>query len=110
MSIAKWHLPVQPETQAALKGTADALRGEDLLVDLGRDEFLLLLPRTGHPGGGDIVGTNPRQDRSNPHGSHPLASLCTRRIAMILHCTMPSSARPRRSSAAGRAAARGGET
>ena len=47
MSIAKWHLPVHPETQAALKETADALRGEDLLVDLGRDEFLLLLPRTG---------------------------------------------------------------
>ena len=33
--------------RSVLKEVADALRGEDLLVDLGQDEFLLLLPRTG---------------------------------------------------------------
>jgi hypothetical protein len=47
MSLARWVLPVQPETRQSLREIADALRGEDLLVDLGRDEFLLLLPRTG---------------------------------------------------------------
>lgn len=47
MSVARWDLPIQPGHQAVLKEVADALRGEDLLVDLGRDGFLLLLPRTG---------------------------------------------------------------
>ncbi|HNX32538.1 MAG TPA: GAF domain-containing protein [Holophaga sp.] len=47
MSIAMWTLPAQPGTQKALREVADALRGEDLLVDLGREEFQLLLPRTG---------------------------------------------------------------
>ena len=47
MSIARWCLPVQPETRSHLRDIADALRGEDLLVDLGHDEFQLLLPRTG---------------------------------------------------------------
>jgi hypothetical protein len=47
MSIARWQLPIQPETRGILRDIADALRGEDLLVDLGHDEFQLLLPRTG---------------------------------------------------------------
>lgn len=47
MSVARWFLPLGPETRRALREVADALRGEDLLVDLGHDEFLLLLPRTG---------------------------------------------------------------
>lgn len=47
MAIAKWTLPVRVETQNRLREIADALRGEDLLVDMGRDEFMLLLPRTG---------------------------------------------------------------
>lgn len=47
MAIAKWTLPVRVETRNRLREIADALRGEDLLVDLGRDEFMLLLPRTG---------------------------------------------------------------
>lgn len=47
MSIARWNLPLRPETREHLREIADALRGEDLLVDLGHDEYQLLLPRTG---------------------------------------------------------------
>ena len=47
MSVARWTLAVHPGNRAVLREVADALRGEDLLVDLGQDEFLLLLPRTG---------------------------------------------------------------
>lgn len=47
MSIARWVLAVHAGNRSVLKEVADALRGEDLLVDLGQDEFLLLLPRTG---------------------------------------------------------------
>jgi GAF domain len=47
MSVARWILPIKPDTRKVLREIADALRGEDLLVDLGHDEFLLLLPRTG---------------------------------------------------------------
>ncbi len=47
MSIARWILSSQAETRGLLRDIADALRGEDLLVDLGHDTFQLLLPRTG---------------------------------------------------------------
>jgi hypothetical protein len=47
MSIARWVLPEHAETKGLLRDIAEALRGEDLLVDMGRDEFQLLLPRTG---------------------------------------------------------------
>jgi hypothetical protein len=47
LSIARWTLPLQPATREVLRNIADALRGEDLLVDLGHDDFELLLPRTG---------------------------------------------------------------
>jgi hypothetical protein len=47
MSVARWILPLNEESRGTLRDIADALRGEDLLVDLGQDEFQLLLPRTG---------------------------------------------------------------
>jgi hypothetical protein len=47
MSVVRWSLPTRPESQRVLREIADALRGEDLLVDLGHDDYLLLLPRTG---------------------------------------------------------------
>jgi hypothetical protein len=50
MSVVRWSLPVQPESRKVLRKLAEASRGEDLLVDLGRDEFLYLLPRTGVTG------------------------------------------------------------
>jgi len=50
MAVARWRMPLTRETGRALKEISDALRGEDLLVDLGQEEFLLLLPRTAQDG------------------------------------------------------------
>ncbi len=50
MAMALWRLPLDRKSTQALKEVNDALRGEDLLVDRGRDTFLLLLPHT--PKGG----------------------------------------------------------
>ena len=50
MAMVMWHLPKARERQKLLMAISDALRGEDSLVDLGRDHFLLLLPHT--PQGG----------------------------------------------------------
>jgi GGDEF domain-containing protein len=46
MAMATWRQALDRETLAALREVNDALRGEDLLVDRGRDTFLLLLPHT----------------------------------------------------------------
>ena len=46
MAVVRWRMPLNREAKCALQEIADALRGEDLLVDLGREDFLLLLPRT----------------------------------------------------------------
>ncbi len=43
-------LPTRPYLDIWLKEVAEALRGEDLLVDLGHQAFLLLLPRTPQEG------------------------------------------------------------
>lgn len=50
MAVVRWRMPLNRETGRTLKAIADALRGEDLLVDLGQEEFLLLLPRTAQDG------------------------------------------------------------
>lgn len=46
MAVATWTQPAEPGQKQTLKRIADALRGEDLLVDLGQDQLLLLLPGT----------------------------------------------------------------
>lgn len=46
MTVAQWKLPLNRDQRANLLEIAGALRGEDLLVDQGREHFLLLLPRT----------------------------------------------------------------
>lgn len=50
MAVVRWRMPLNKETKRSLQDISDALRGEDLLVDLGREEFLLLLPRTAQEG------------------------------------------------------------
>jgi len=50
MAVVRWQMPLNRESKRALQEISDALRGEDLLVDLGREEFLLLLPRTAQDG------------------------------------------------------------
>nr|WP_320133887.1 GAF domain-containing protein [uncultured Holophaga sp.] len=50
MSVVRWDLTLTRETRKKLREVAEALRGEDLLVDMGHDRFLLLLPRTPQAG------------------------------------------------------------
>lgn len=50
MAVVAWTLPARPGRDEALRLVGDALRGEDLLVDLGQDRFLLILPHTSRPG------------------------------------------------------------
>jgi len=50
MSVVRWDLPLNRDSAKRLKAIAEALRGEDLLVDMGHDRFLLLLPRTPQDG------------------------------------------------------------
>ncbi|MBK8726170.1 MAG: GAF domain-containing protein [Holophagaceae bacterium] len=46
MAMVLWRQRLDRASMTALKEVNDALRGEDLLVDRGRDCFLLLLPHT----------------------------------------------------------------
>jgi hypothetical protein len=50
VALAAWTQPDRPGRDADLGRMAAVLRGEDLLVDLGRDQFLLVLPRTARAG------------------------------------------------------------
>lgn len=50
MAVALWHWPESPRRRKVLSDISSSLRGEDLLVDLGRDRFLLLLPHTPQSG------------------------------------------------------------
>lgn len=54
MALALWRLPLDLRATQALREVNEALRGEDLLVDRGRESFLLLLPHTPR-GGADIL-------------------------------------------------------
>jgi hypothetical protein len=56
MAVAAWEQPLERRTSGILKGIADSLRGEDLLVDLGEGRMLLLLPRTDRSGAGILLG------------------------------------------------------
>jgi GGDEF domain-containing protein len=50
MAVVLWRVPLTPEFKKALRMISEALRGEDLLVDMGDETFLLLLPRTEREG------------------------------------------------------------
>lgn len=50
MSVTRWQVSLDPETKQNLREIAASLRGQDLLVDLGGEEVLLLLPHTGIEG------------------------------------------------------------
>jgi GGDEF domain-containing protein len=54
MAVVLWNYPVDPESARKLRAIAEHTRGEDLLVDLGRESFLLLMPRA-TPQGAEMV-------------------------------------------------------
>lgn len=50
LALALWSQPMQPGTRGKLAMAAAQLRGEDLLAELSRDQYLLLLPQTSEAG------------------------------------------------------------
>jgi len=50
IALVTWRLPQGTDRKKLLERIAALLRGVDLLVDLGRDHFLLVMPRTMQPG------------------------------------------------------------
>lgn len=55
MALVLWRVAPSRETRKGLREIADQARGEDLLVDMGKETFLLLLPRTSPPGAQVLV-------------------------------------------------------
>lgn len=56
MAVVLWHWPESPRRRKVLTDISSSLRGEDLLVDRGRDRFLLLLPHTPQSGAEILIG------------------------------------------------------
>lgn len=56
MAVIRWDQPLTRDSKRHLKDVADALRGEDLLVDFGGGKLLLLLPRTPKNGADILLG------------------------------------------------------
>jgi len=50
MALALWSQPMRAGTKGRLAGASQHLRGEDLLVELSADEYLLLMPHTSESG------------------------------------------------------------
>ncbi len=50
MALALWSQPMVPGTRGRLTAISAHLRGEDLLVELSADQYLLLLPHTSESG------------------------------------------------------------
>jgi GGDEF domain-containing protein len=66
MTLALWSQPMVAGTKGRLAAVAGRLRGEDLLVELSADQYLLLLPHTAESGAEvllarlhDLLGTHP---------------------------------------------------
>ena len=56
MAVVLWHQSLEGKHKRGLQDVAAALRGEDLLVDMGKGQFLLLLPRTPRAGTDILLG------------------------------------------------------
>jgi GGDEF domain-containing protein len=66
MVLALWSQPLVPGTKGRLTSAAGHLRGEDLLVELSTDQYLLLMPHTSDTGAEvlltrlrDLLGNHP---------------------------------------------------
>ena len=66
LALALWSQPMLPGTRGRLARAAALLRGEDLLAEVSRDQYLLLLPQTSEAGASALL------DRLREVlGSHP---------------------------------------
>ncbi|MDP1832460.1 MAG: GAF domain-containing protein [Geothrix sp.] len=66
MALALWSQPMVPGTKGRLAAAAGHLRGEDLLVDLSTDQYLLLMPHTTDAGAEALLAR-----LRDSLGSHP---------------------------------------
>lgn len=55
MTVVRWYQKPTPSAVKHIRHLASQLRGEDLLVDLGHGQWLLLLPRTAETGAGILL-------------------------------------------------------
>jgi GGDEF domain-containing protein len=66
MALALWSQPLKAGTKGRLTSASGYLRGEDLLVELSADQYLLLMPHTSESGAEVLV------ERLRKHlGDHP---------------------------------------
>lgn len=64
MAMVMWQLPRSVGRLAMLTAISDSLRGEDILVDMSHDRFLLLLPHT--PQGGAEILVERIREKTGP--------------------------------------------
>jgi len=69
MTLALWSQPLVPGTKGRLAAAASHLRGEDLLVELSTDQYLLLMPHTEHSGAEVLLGRLRETLGSHPTGA-----------------------------------------
>lgn len=56
LALALWSQPMQPGTRGKLAMAASLLRGEDLLAEVSKDQYLLVLPQTSESGAKALLG------------------------------------------------------
>jgi GGDEF domain-containing protein len=56
MALALWSQPMVAGARGRLGAASAHLRGEDLLVEVSTDQYLLLMPHTGQPGAEALLG------------------------------------------------------
>lgn len=55
MALTLWTQPMERGLKARMEAVSDALRGEDLLVELASDQYLLLMPHTSPDGAATLL-------------------------------------------------------
>lgn len=69
MALALWSQPLIPGTKGRLAAAAGHLRGQDLLVELSADQYLLLMPHTADLGAEVLLGRLRETLGSHPTGA-----------------------------------------
>ncbi len=73
MALALWSQPMERGLKSRLQALAEALRGEDLLVEFSTDHYLLLMPHT-TPEGAEVLLARIWEQV----GDHPAGATCWR--------------------------------